>query len=385
MNNKIKNFTDRFKGLTTIGITNLSTNGIASLFWLYIAGTLGTNDYGKVSYFIAAAGIGITFSSLGAANVLTVYTAKGVKIQATTYFVTIIAAIFASIIVFLIFNNAIVGLFVFSNVIFTLMTAELLGQKLFRKYATYLIIQKILMVGLAIIFYHFIGPDGVILGIAASMLIGLIRIYEGFKESRIEFSLLKSRLGFIGNNYVLEISRSLNGTLDKVIIGPMLGFSLLGNYQLGLQFLSILAIVPSIIYSYTLTHDASGNPNRALKKLTIVASVVLAILGISLSPLIIPLLFPKYTHAIQVIQIISLTVIPSTINLTLVSKFLGSEKTRIVLVGAMIYLIILITGIVGLGKLLGVNGAAAGVVLANSSETIYLLIINRHFKKHEIT
>lgn len=376
--NKIKSLLDRFKGLTTIGITNLSTTLISGLFWLYLANLLGTYDYGHISYFIGAAGIGIILSSLGSTNVLTVYTAKGVRIQATVYFIVIIAAIISSVTIFFIFNNYVVGLFVFSNVIFALMTAELLGQKLFRKYAIYLISQKILMVLLALGFYHLIGPNGVILGIAASMLIGLIRIYQGFRDTKVDFSLLKTRLEFFFNNYMLDVSRSLTGTLDKVIIGPLIGFSLLGNYQLGLQFLSILSLMPSVVSSYIVTHDASGNPNIQLKKFIIFISIGLAILGIFLSPILVPVLFPKYIEAVEVFQIMSISIVPSTVNITLISRFLGNEKTRIVLYGSVIYLSVLIISIIVLGKIIGVNGAASGLVLACSSETLYLLIINRH-------
>lgn len=313
---KIKNFISKFKDLTTLGLTNITTTAIAGIFWLYMAGILGADNYGHVTYYMAGAGTAIIFSSLGSSAILTVYRAKDVKIQATIYFITICIGIISSVILFLIYRNFAISLYILGNIIFSLAIAELLGQKLYKKYSIYLVAQKILMVILAIAFYYLIGPNGVILGIGLSMIPSSIRIYHGFRESKIDFSLLKPRFGFIINSYFLDISRNLGGTLDKLIVQPMLGFELLGNYQLGLQFFSILNIIPGIVYAYILPQDASGNPNKGLKKIIVLASIGMAILGIILSPLIVPLLFPKYIPSIQVIQIMSTGVIPGTISMT---------------------------------------------------------------------
>ena len=76
------------------------------------------------------------------------------------------------------------------------------------------------------------------------------------------------------NSYILDFSRTFSGQTDKLIVAPMLGFALLGNYQLGLQLLSLLSILPSIVYQYTLPHDATGRSNKKLKKITILVSVL---------------------------------------------------------------------------------------------------------------
>ncbi len=378
---KIKDIIDRFKGLTTIGLANIIANVISGLFWLYMARLLGTTNYGEVSYFIAIAGIGTMFSFVGAGNTLTVYTAKDVKIQASVYSISIISSIITSSILFILFFNLGLSLFVIGNVLFGLITAELLGRKLYKTYSIYLILQKILMASLAIALNHFIGNNGVILGIAISFFPAIIRIYQGFRESRIDFSIIRSKLGFIINSYILDISRTFSGTVDKVIIGPLFGFMLLGNYQLGIQFMSILGILPNIVYSYVLSHDASGNPNKKLKKLTILCSCVLSILGITLSPIVLPVFFPKFTEAIGVIQIMSLAIIPGTVNGMYISKFLGLEKSRIVLIGSGIYLSILVISIIGLGKILGINGIASAYDLATVSESIYLISLERIIQK----
>ena len=374
---KIKDIIIRFKDLTTIGIANAIASTIAGIFWLYMAALLGTEHYGEISYFIAIAGVASSVCFLGAGNTITVYTSKGEKIHSTLFFICGISSSITAIILFSIFLNSGVSVYVISYTIFGLVTAEILGQKLYRMYSKYLIMQKILMVTLSITLYYLIGPQGVILGYALSYLLYSIRLYKVFKDTKINFSLIKPRLGFMTNSYMLDLSKTFSAYVDKLIIGPIFGFALLGNYQLGIQFLSLLSILPGIVYQYILPHDASGNANRKLKKLTIFVSVILAVLGILLAPVILPVLFPKFTKAIEVIQIVSLAIIPYTINLTYISKFLGNENSKIVMRGSGIYLLIQITSIFVLGQYFGVYGISAAIVLATSSESMFLIIINK--------
>jgi O-antigen/teichoic acid export membrane protein len=185
------------------------------------------------------------------------------------------------------------------------------------------------------------------------------------------------------NSYSLDLSRVFSGAIDKIIILPLFGLTILGNYQLGIQFLSLLILVPGIVYQYTLPQDSTGNRNEKLKKITILASVLLAVLGIFLAPLILPVMFPKFSKAIEVIQIMSLGVIPVTIISTYISKFMGSLKSKVVLIGSLIYIVIQILSILILGKLFGIHGVAAAIVLANASEAIYLMLIDRRIKNKD--
>ena len=379
--NKINHIITKFKDLTTLGFANILGTAISGVFWFYIAALLGTTHYGEVSYFIAIASIASTASLLGASTTVVVYTAKGEKILSSVFSITIISTLISSIALFLLFKNAGVSLYIIGSLIFGLSTADLLGQKLYKNYSKYLITQKLLFVGFALSFYYIIGPQGVILGYAVSFFPYLLRIYNGFKESKVAISSLKPHVGFMVNSYVLDLSRTFSGQTDKLIVAPLLGFSLLGNYQLGLQFLSLLSILPNIVYQYILPHDASGTSNKKLKKITIFVSVFLAILGIFLAPIVLPHLFPKFKESVGVIRIISLAIIPMSINLIYVSKFLGDGRSRTVLIGSGVYLVIQILSILTLGKTYGVNGVSGAFVLAMSAEAIYLIMIDRITRK----
>ncbi|WP_101477061.1 hypothetical protein [Candidatus Nitrosotalea bavarica] len=380
--NKVNRILAKFKDLTTLGSANLLSTAISGIFWFYVASLLGTANYGEISYFIAMASIASTVSFLGASTTTIVFTAKGEKILSTLFAITVISTSIAAVILFILFKNFGVSLYVIGSLVFSLSTADILGRKLYKDYSKYLITQKILFVGFALGFYYLIGPQGIILGYAVSFLPYFTRIYHGFKESKTNVSLIRPHFGFMMNSYVLDLSRTFSGQTDKLIVAPMLGFALLGNYQLGLQFLSLLGMIPNIVYQYILPHDSTGRSNKKLKRATILVSVILAASGILLAPLVLPHLFPKFKESIGVIRIISLAIIPLSINLIYISKFLGAERSRIVLVGSGIYLLTQILSIFTLGKIYGVNGVAGAYVLASFAEAIYLITIDRVTRKN---
>jgi O-antigen/teichoic acid export membrane protein len=157
----------------------------------------------------------------------------------------------------------------------------------------------------------------------------------------------------------------------------MLGFTLLGNYALGLQVLAILTIIPANVSRYILPQDASGVKVGRLRNATIVFSVLLAISGIFIAPIIIPNFFPKFTEATEVIQIISISIIPSTITSMYTSKLLGNEKSKIVLIGSVLFISVQSIGIVLLGDYLGINGAAISLVISSTIQSLFLVIMSK--------
>ena len=378
---KIKNISSGLKGLTTIGVSDIAGSVIGAIFWFYMASLLGAENYGQLSYFISIASIASTISLLGTENMISVYVPKNVKLESTIYLLTIIIGLFAALILFFMFSNVGISAYVLGAIIVGLGATEILAKRMYGSYSKYIIIQKILMVVLSVGLYHIMGVNGVLLGLGVSFFPYLIRIYKGFKESKIDFSTLKGRTSFMINSYLLNLSSTFTGSIDKLIILPLVGFALLGNYQLGIQFISILTILPSIVYKYILPRDASGLSNTKLKQATVILSIGLAVLGIFLSPIIIPVMFPAYKEAIEVVQIMSVAVIPITINLMFVSKFLAAEKNRIVLISTGIHTVVLILFIFLLGKTFGINGMSAALVLATSIETIYYCIVDKVKRK----
>ena len=379
---KIKTFYQNFRGLTTMGAATFISNGLGGLFWFYMASLMGTEGYGQVSYFIAIAVIGSRISLLGFANTMMVYSAKGVKIQPPIYLIAILSSIITSLILFFVFlYDAGLSLYVIGFVTFTLVTSDLLGRKQYKTYAKYLISQKIILIILAICLYHSIGLTGVILGIAISFLPYSFTIYKEFKNTKIDLSLIRSRTKFVTNTFANDLSEMFGGYLDKLIVAPMLGFALLGNYQLGIQFMVVFQLVPIMFFHYLLPKDARDESNTNLRKNIMLFSIILCILAIILSPFVIPVLFPEFTESVPVIQILSVAIIPFTASAILNSKFFGMEKTKFVLVGSIILVSVQIPSIIALTTLYGINGAAVSILLANTCQAIYLLLSYKIFYK----
>ena len=156
------------KNLTSLGFANLAGSGISAIFWLYLASVIEPGEYGEIHYFIAIAALGQIISLVGSSNVLTVYTAKKIKIQTTLFFISLMAAIISTIVVIVIFFRFDAGLLVLCYVVFEMVNAVLLGRKAYTKYSKYFLTQKILLVVFGIGFYYLIGFDAILYGFILS-------------------------------------------------------------------------------------------------------------------------------------------------------------------------------------------------------------------------
>ncbi len=382
---EFRNILLRFKGLFSIGISDVISGGISSLFWLYVATLLDVESYGKLFYLLAIVNIATTISLVGSRNTLTVYVSKNIKLASTVFFIVIIFGSVASLIIFLMYYDIGSSLYVIGAVIFGLATSEILAKKFYMIYSKYLITQKIISVGLSIGLYHWIGANGILLGMAFSFFVYIPLIIKTFKTTKIDFSLLRPRFGFLINSYVIDIITTLGKQIDKLIIVPLLGFTLLGNYQLGIQFLSVFQLLPMIVLKYTLPHDAIGNPNKNLKIITILISICFTVLIIIFAPIIIPFFFQKFIYVIEVIQILSLSLIPLSIGTIYTSKFFGNAHSKIILIDVILYLSSFLLSVFVIGNTMGVVGIAIAYVISSIVPTIFLIIIDLRNKisKHE--
>ena len=376
-------FTDisGLKNIGIIGIGNLVGSAISALFWIYLAALLGAENYGELGYYISIAGLATSISFIGGPMAITVLTAKKVKIESTIYLFSITASIVSSVVLYLAFTNIGLSVYVLGAVIYNLAVAELLGRKFYKKYSIYFILQKILFVVFSLIFYYIIGPEGVLLGIGLSFLPFVERIYRGFKDTALDFPLLKTKIKFISNNFFLDLSWILNRQIDKLLIGPLFGFTILGNYYLAIQLLNMLAVFPEIVTKYTLPEDSSGTNTKKIKLLTVLFSVVLALIGIFIVPQVLPILFPEYAGTLEVVPIISLCIIPTTISTLYISQFLGNEKSGHLVLTSITSIIVLVIGILSLGQMFGMFGLAYSLLISDIVRAVMLFLFT-HFEKN---
>lgn len=382
----IMNFKEKIfghKDLVSIGSANLLGNGISAIFWFSLASLINPEEYGQIHYFLAIAGMAQLLSLISTTNALQVYVAKNIKIHSTLFFISIIAGIVSSLVVFLFFSRTDTSLLVLGYIIFELSNGFLLGKKLFSNYAKFFLTQKILTVIFGFGLYFTFGVDGIIFGLVLSYVPYIWILVNEFRNTRIDFSLLKPRKGFLINNYGINISSAVGGQMDKLIIAPILGLELLGNYSLAMQFAVILMLLPTTVFKYLLTQDSSGKNTKNLKKNTIFASVGLATFGIVILPMIIPILFPNYIDTVIAIQIISVAIIPSTIGIFYDSKLLSIEKSKFLVIGKGIGLFTMISGFVILGPIYGIIGLAVTLVVSSCLQTLVVIIASKTIRYEE--
>ena len=371
------------KDLMSIGTANLFGSGISAIFWFSLASLINPEEYGQIHYFLAIAGMAQLLSLISTTNALQVYVAKNIKIHSTLFFISIIAGIVSSLVVFLFFSRTDTSLLVLGYIIFELSNGFLLGKKLFSNYAKFFLTQKILTVIFGFGLYFTFGVDGIIFGLVLSYVPYIWILVNEFRNTRIDFSLLKPRKGFLINNYGINISSAVGGQMDKLIIAPILGLELLGNYSLAMQFFVILLLLPTTVFKYLLTQDSSGKNTKNLKKNTIFASVGLATFGIVILPMIIPILFPNYIDTVIAIQIISVAIIPGTIGIFYDSKLLSIEKSKFLVIGKGIGLFTMISGFVILGPIYGIIGLAVTLVVSSCLQTLVVIIASKTIRYEE--
>lgn len=379
-----RSFFQKSKNLTSVGIGNLVANGISALFWLFLASVLGKEEYGELGYWLAILGTVGSFALLGSSNTLTVYVAKDVKIQATIFFITLVSGLIASILLLVYTQNIFVSFYPLALVIFSAVIFDFLGRKAFTNYAKYMIIQRILMVTFSLIFLQIWGINGIILGYTLSLASFAFLIYRGFREGKIDFSLLKERKKFIVNSYGIHILEVLSINIDKIIIFPIFGAISLGPYQLGFQVFALITILPRIVVQYTLPFDASGLRNTKLKIYTVISSAITTIVTVILSPIIVPQIFPRFIEAVEIIQIMGFAVLPATLTLIFTSEFLGNEKSKNVVISTIVSITTLVIGILVLGEHLGLVGMALSLVFAKSLECLILFVMKNKFLNNQI-
>ncbi len=380
----MSNIKKKILDLSIIGVTDGSGAAISAIFWFYIASQLGPENYGELTFFLSIAALVSGIAIFGSNHTFLVLTGKKVDIHATIYLITAISNIIGSVIIFILFFDLGVSLVIIAYSLFALVTSDLLGRKLYKSYSKYVITQKILFVVFGIGFYHLIGENGILIGIALAHGPLIIRVIKSIKNSKINFNLIKVKKKFILNNFLISITSSVYGSVDKLLIAPLIGFAILGNYSLGLQFYSILNLLPSMTVKYFIGQDISKVRNKKLKRIVILISIGIAILGTTVAPTIISSIFPKFTDAENIIRIISWAIIPATIQATYYfPKFWAEEKNNIILITTIITTISQILGILILGTLYGAIGIALSMVMSNVLGLIFTACVDKFFSKYD--
>ena len=382
----IKNKLFGHTGLVIIGSADIIGNVISATFWLTVASLLSVKEYGEISYFVAIASLGIC-CVVGSPQALTVYSTKHQKIIPTLLLLTLIFTVIGSLIAFLIVQRFEIITLIFSFIVLDVSLTLLLGKKLYSKYSKFLLTQKILQFIIGISLSFSLGVNGVLIGIALANFSLIPIFYKELRYYKIDLSLLKPKKEFIINNQIIYLISVFRRDIDKIIVVPILGFTVLGNFALTLQFFAIMMIISSISLKYLLPKDVGGEKNPKLKKFLILVSVIIALSGFFFSPYFIENFFTKFSESIIPIQIASFCVIPSTVAMILFSKILALEKSRFLIIANLVQLCAILIGTIFLGILYSIIGVTIAFLLGNTMYAITLAIINYNYvgkKKFDI-
>ena len=363
------------KGLALIGSADIIGSVISAVFWLIIASLLLVEEYGELSYFIAIASLGIC-CVIGSPQALMVYSTKYEKIVPTLLLLTLVFTVIGSLIAFIVVQRFEIIFLIFSFIVLETSITLLVGKKLYARYSKFLLTQRILQFAIGIGLSFSLGVNGVLIGIALANFSLIPIFYKELRCFKIDFSLLKPKKEFIVNNSAIYIISVFRRDIDKIIVAPLLGFTVLGTFALTLQFFTFMIILSSISYKYLLPKDASGEKNAQLKKILILVSILIALAGFLFSPYFIENFFPKFNESIIPIQIASFSVIPSTISVILFAKILALEKSRFLIISTCVQLCLLLIGTIFLGLLYDIIGVTIAFVLGNTVHAITLAIIN---------
>ena len=371
--NRLKRFIKEDVGLIYTAAGGLGASVLGAFFWLVLASILSVENYGVVNFYIALANILAGVGIIGLNMTVTTYLAKGEnKLLHEANSVTLISGV-ASALVLSIFNWA-AGILSATMIFFSMAQAELLGKKTYREYAFVLVGQRIAQIIFSLLLYFQIGLIGIIVGYFLGALLFSYKYFISIRNFTLKLSNLKEKRNFTIHSYGYNlIGQQLSNYLDKIIIGALFGYYMLGLYQLGFQFFMFLSIIPASLQQYLLPEESSGNQRHRIKLFVLILSVAAAITVFTLSPYLVTTFFPTFTEAIPLVSLVSISVIPSTIVAMLTATFLGNEKSKTVFTAGLIYLISLIVCLIVLGMFIGVLGLAFAIVIARTIQAAFLI------------
>lgn len=346
---------------------------LQALFYFILAALLDPESYGNISYVIALAGTFAIVSRFGSNHSVTVYLAKNnIQLANSINLLTLITTSIASVILFTV--DIFAGLLCFGLSMYFMSIHNLLGLKKYKKFMTMEIIRGFLIISIPIGFYFLFELNGILLGMSLSYLICSIDFFKNISLKQNMIYEIKKNFKTLMHNFGVDFSIRAPRFIDKLIIFPILGFTNLGIYQLNIQILFGLEILPLALHSFLLSEESSGKKHNKINYLIIISSVVIALLAILISPFFIDEFFPKYSSGIPSLQILIIAIIPLTMSSILNAKLQSKESTivgysAIVRIGSMLVLIPV------LGSMFDLIGISFAVLLSIILYTVSLCII----------
>jgi O-antigen/teichoic acid export membrane protein len=375
---KISNLLRLNAGLVQVTAGNTGASVIGGLFWLFIASLMTVEEYGKLNYLLSLSSIFAAVSLLGLQNTVITYVAKGnhnLKLEAN--FVVLISNILATPFLFLLTENLAVLLSLVGLSFFNMSWAEMLGEQRYKRFSATMLSQKALQVVLSALLYFVFGVDGIIAGYGVSTLVFAYNFFRSVKGFRPVVSELRQHKSFIVHSYSASISNSITNFADKLLVGPLFGFAVLGLYQISFQFLMFLYVIPLSVFQFMLPRESLRRVSAKVVAIALGGAIALSIIFFVAIPTVMQSFFPRYIESVESARIMIFGVVPMTVNAIMVSRLLGTENSRPVLFATLIYIFTLSILVFVLGTEMGLPGLAVAVLCSLSVQTLALVALPR--------
>ena len=130
----MSNFFKKNQDLSFLGLSSIIPTLVIAGFWFILAIFLEPDEYGQIAFALAIAMLAVRICYLGVGDAVIVNSAKDPKVIPTIYFVTILSGIIASIIVYFVYFDIGISVYVIGFVLFSLTTMKMLGKQQYKKY-----------------------------------------------------------------------------------------------------------------------------------------------------------------------------------------------------------------------------------------------------------
>ncbi len=379
---KLFKILDMDKGFLNVTGGNMISAAIMSFLWLLLASILGVENYGHLNYFISIAIFASVLSTLGLRITVMTYLSKGEEtLQQQANLLVLLSTCLVFIPLLLIIQNIPTAILFFGISFYNMTLAEMLGRRNHKKFFFLKVGSRLLLVPISIVLFFVMGIDGILWGYALATLLFSYSFFKSLKNMKFQFSALRKKLHFILSTYLVTIVTRGSDLLDKLLIGSIFGFEMLGFYQLGFQFLILLSILPISLAQFLIPQEAAGLERKKTEKFGITISIILAISAYFILPVVISNIFPDFVNAIPAAQLLVLTAIPATINAIIKSRFWGREQTKPVIISSSIKLTLLLGLLIFFGNYLGLIGLSLAILISEILQTMVLLVLTQKFKK----
>jgi len=363
----------QLKKLSLVSIGYGVSSLLAYVFYFLFAKILSVELFGELIYLFSISTVLVIVSRIGLGQTNVVQIAKGneeFSSQANVLHLIIVVSI--SIILF--FINPFLSILTIGVAFFVMDLNLLQGKRDYKKYLMISISCRIFQIIFSLLFYYIMDFYGILLATAIVAFFHGPHYIKSLFRWKFSFDQIRKFSVSSLNNFGVESAQILPNWIDKLLLVPLLGFSVVGIYQFGYMVLLALGILPMILYTYLLPEESSGTQTRRIIFGGLSISIILAIFTFFIAPLAVTSFFPEFEQSIIVIQILSVGAIPLTI-ISILNAKLQSNESRLVGIGAVVRIASHLILIPLLWNVAEFEGLAIAVIISLLIHMFYLISI----------